>query len=75
MRDKIEAILQKLRPHLAVDGGDVELLDVSAEGVVKVRFKGRCVCCPFSLMALHMGLESSLKEAIPEIRKVESVRV
>ena len=73
MRDKIEAILQKLRPQLRIDGGDVELLDVR-DGVVKVRFVGCLGCCPFSLMALHMGLESSLREAIPEISRVEAVR-
>ncbi len=75
MRDKIEAILQKLRPHLAIDGADVQLMDVTDDGVVKIRFVGRCTWCPFSLMALKSGLESSIKEAVPEIRRVETVKV
>jgi Fe-S cluster biogenesis protein NfuA len=74
MREKVEQFLQKLRPQLNLDGGDVELIDVSADGVVKVKFVGGCCGCPFSLMALHMGLESSLKESVPGILRVDAVR-
>jgi Fe-S cluster biogenesis protein NfuA len=75
MRDKIEAILQKLRLQLAVDGGDVQLMEVTDDGVVKLRFVGKCCWCPFSLMALKAGLESSIKEAAPDVRRVETVTV
>jgi Fe-S cluster biogenesis protein NfuA len=72
MREKIEEVLKKIRPALQADGGDVELVDV-VDGVVKVRLTGACGSCPMSTMTLKMGVEQTLKEQIPEIKKVEAL--
>ena len=72
MRDKVEEILDKIRPSLIADGGNVELVDVE-DGIVKVRLQGACAGCPMSQMTLKMGIERELKKAIPEIQEVVSV--
>lgn len=72
MKEKIVACLEKIRPMLQADGGDVSLVAVSG-GVVKVRLKGACSGCPMARMTLKNGIERLLKEAIPEIEAVESV--
>ncbi len=69
MRDKVEEILDKIRPSLMRDGGNVELIDVS-DGVVKVKLTGACAGCPMSTMTLKMGIEQILKQEIPEIKEV-----
>ena len=73
MKEKVEAVLKKVRPMLQADGGDVELIDVSPDGIVKVKLTGACGCCPMSQMTLKMGVEKVLKEAIPEVKCVEAV--
>ncbi|HDR17045.1 MAG TPA: NifU family protein [Desulfobacteraceae bacterium] len=73
MRDKVEASLQKVRPSLQADGGDVELVEVGDDGVVKLRLTGACKGCPMSQMTLKMGIEKVLKKEIPEVAHVESV--
>jgi Fe-S cluster biogenesis protein NfuA len=73
MRDKVEKAIAKIRPHLQMDGGDIELVDVSADGVVKVRLKGACSGCPMSAITLKNGVERVLKEEVPEIKEVQSV--
>lgn len=73
MREQIEEALKKIRPMLAQDGGNVELVDVTADGVVKVRLKGACGCCPMSQMTLKNGIERMLKQAVPQVKSVESV--
>jgi Fe-S cluster biogenesis protein NfuA len=70
MREKVEKALEKVRPMLAADGGDVELVDVSADGVVKLKLKGSCGCCPMSSMTLKMGIEKILKQEVPEVKEV-----
>jgi len=70
MREKVEEILKRVRPSLQADGGDVELLDVTDDGVVKVQLTGACGSCPFSTMTLKHGIEMRLKEALPEIKEV-----
>mgnify|MGYP001034755502 CR=1 FL=1 len=72
MREKVEEILNQIRPSLQADGGDVELVDVK-DGVVKLRLKGACAGCPMSQMTLAFGIERALKDKIPEITKVEPV--
>ena len=72
MREKVEEILNQIRPSLQADWGDVELVDV-VDGVVKLRLKGSCAGCPMSQMTLAFGIEKVLKEKVPEIKKVESV--
>ena len=72
LHDKVKSALEKVRPSLQADGGDVQLLDVNEDGVVKVRLTGACGTCPMSQMTLKMGIEKILKQAVPEITSVES---
>ena len=69
MREKVEAVLDKIRPSLVADGGNVELVDVS-DGVVKVKLTGACAGCPMSTLTLKMGIEQVLKQEIPEVKEV-----
>ena len=73
LKDQIEEALNKVRPSLQADGGDVELVDVDGEGVVKVRLTGACGGCPMSQMTLKMGIEKILKQNVPQISSVEAV--
>lgn len=73
MREEVEKVLQLVRPALQADGGDVELIDVSDEGVVSVKLKGACGSCPMSTMTLKMGIERTLKERIPAVKSVIQV--
>ena len=73
IKEKVEAALDKVRPSLQADGGDVELIDVNEDGVVKVKLQGACAGCPMSQMTLKMGIEKILKQNVPEVSKVESV--
>jgi len=73
LKEKIEDALNKVRPALQADGGDVELVDVDEDGVVKVKLTGACGGCPMSQMTLKMGIEKTLKQAVPEVERVESV--
>jgi Fe-S cluster biogenesis protein NfuA len=73
MKDKVRKVLEKVRPMLQADGGDVELVDVDKEGVVKVKLKGACAGCPMSQMTLQHGIEMTLKKEVPGVKKVEAV--
>ena len=72
MREKIEAALDKIRPALRADGGDVELVDVK-DGVVTVRLTGACGSCPMSTMTLKMGVERVIREEVPDIKELVAV--
>lgn len=72
MKEKVTEALDKIRPSLQADGGDVELVDV-VDGVVKVRLQGACAGCPMSQMTLKNGIERYLKQEIPEVKSVENV--
>ncbi len=72
MKEKVEAALNKVRPALKADGGDVELVDVQ-DGIVKVRLTGACGGCPMSQMTLKMGIERHLKQEVPEVKEVIAV--
>lgn len=71
--DQIQKTLDGIRPHLQADGGDVEFVSLSDDGVVSVRLKGACGSCPMALMTLKSGIEAQLKEAYPDVKKVVSV--
>lgn len=73
MREKVEKALEKVRPMLLADGGDVELVEVTAEGTVKLKLTGSCGCCPMSQLTLKMGIERLLKEEVPEIKEVIAI--
>jgi Fe-S cluster biogenesis protein NfuA len=72
LKEKVENALNKVRPSLQADGGDVQLIDVDDQGVVKVRLTGACGGCPMSQMTLKMGIEKILKQNVPEVTRVES---
>jgi len=72
-RNRVEEALNQIRPALQRDGGDVELVDVTPEGVVKVKLVGACGTCPMSILTLKRGIEATLKQRVPEISSVEAV--
>jgi Fe-S cluster biogenesis protein NfuA len=73
MVEDVKKVLDMIRPALQADGGDVELVEVSADGVVKVKLVGACGHCPMSTMTLKMGIERTLKEKVPGVKEVVSV--
>ncbi len=73
MEEKVIAVLEKIRPQLLADGGDVELVSVGQDGVVKVKLTGACGCCPMSQMTLKSGIERLIKKEVPEVKEVVSV--
>ncbi len=72
MKDKVQAAIDKIRPMLKADGGDVELVDI-VDGIVQVRLQGACSGCPMSQMTLKNGIERIIKQEVPEVKSVESV--
>ena len=72
MREKVEAVLNQIRPNLAADGGNVELVDAS-DGIVKLRLTCACGGCPMASMTLKHGVERVLKEQLPEVKEVVAV--
>ncbi|MDD4732944.1 MAG: NifU family protein [Desulfovibrio sp.] len=73
MKEKVEAALEKIRPVLQNDGGNVELVEVTDDGIVKVRLQGACHGCPMSQMTLKHGIERVILKEIPEVKGVEAV--
>ena len=74
MREKVAAVLDKVRPSLQADGGDVELIDVTEDGIVKVSLKGACAGCPMSTITLKNGIERMLKQEVPGVKEVINVK-
>ena len=73
LEERVEKVLEEIRPSLRADGGDVDLVEVTEDGVARVRLTGACGSCPMSAYTLKLGIEKQLKEKIPEIKEVESV--
>lgn len=73
LKEEVESALQKVRPSLQADGGDVQLIDVDDDGVVKVKLMGACQGCAMSQMTLKMGIEKMLKQNVPKVKSVEAV--
>ena len=73
MKEKIEKALEKIRPMLMADGGNVELVEVTADGIVKLRLTGTCGCCPMSQMTLKNGVERIIKQEVPEVKEVIAI--
>ncbi len=73
MKEQVKEVLDKIRPSLQADGGDVELVDVTEDGVVQVKLRGACAGCPMATLTLKNGIERRLREEIPEIKAVEEV--
>jgi Fe-S cluster biogenesis protein NfuA len=73
VRDRVQGIINLIRPAVQADGGDIELVDVTSDGIVQIRFHGACHGCPSSSMTLHQGIERNLREKIPEVIRVIAV--
>ncbi|MFA6043985.1 MAG: NifU family protein [Phycisphaerales bacterium] len=73
LQDRVTRVLNLIRPAVQSDGGDLELVDITPEGVVRIRLHGACVGCPSSSMTLKLGIERNLKAHISEVREVQSV--
>jgi len=72
-RDKVTEVLNMLRPYLQADGGDVELIDITDDGIVQLRLQGACGTCPSSTYTLKMGIEEQMKQYVPGVKEVVSV--
>lgn len=70
---KVNAVIEEIRPALQADGGDVELVEVTTDGTVRVNLTGACAWCPMSSMTLAVGVERVIKERVPEVKRVESI--
>jgi Fe-S cluster biogenesis protein NfuA len=73
MKEKVQKAINELKPHLQADGGDIELVDVSEDGVVRVRLLGACVGCPMRQMTLTHGITRFIKKQVPEIKEIKAV--
>ncbi len=73
LRTRVERVLDAIRPYVQGDGGDIELVDITDDGIVQIRLAGACVGCMYSMMTLQAGIERMLKQEIPELRAVEAV--
>lgn len=74
MKERVQEVINEIRPNLQADGGDIDLIDVTADGVVKVKLRGACSGCPGAAMTLKMGVERVLKSRIPEVTGIENVQ-
>lgn len=73
LHDRVAFVIDRIRPAVQEDGGDIELIEVTPEGIVKIKMHGACVGCPSSNMTLRIGIERNLKDRIPEVTAVEAV--
>ncbi|MEW6593027.1 MAG: NifU family protein [Candidatus Hadarchaeota archaeon] len=71
MREKVEAAIERIRPALQADGGDIELVDITKDGVVQVKLRGACAGCPMSAVTMGMVVEREIKRAAPEVKRVQ----
>jgi Fe-S cluster biogenesis protein NfuA len=73
LRDRVQAVIDLIRPAVQADGGDIELVTITDDNVVQVRFHGACNGCPSSNLTLHMGIEHTLRDQVPQITRVVAV--
>jgi Fe-S cluster biogenesis protein NfuA len=73
MKEEVQKAIDTIRPSLQADGGDVELVDVSEDGIVKVKLTGACRGCPMSQMTLKMGIEKVIKQQVPAVKEIIAV--
>jgi len=74
-REKVEEILGQIRPNLQADGGDIQLIEITDDNVVRVELQGACGCCPHSKITLKQGVEAALKHFVPEVKCVEDINL
>lgn len=72
-RENVEIVLEKARPYLKLDGGDIELISILEGGIIEVRLLGSCKGCPLSMVTLRAGIERALMQEIPDVKRIESV--
>jgi Fe-S cluster biogenesis protein NfuA len=72
-KEKVKEVIEKIRPQLQADGGDVEIVDITDDGIVKVRLRGACAGCPHSQQTLSFGIERAIKQFVPEVKAVQNV--
>ena len=72
-KQRIKEVIEKIRPQLQMDGGDLELIDISDDGVVKVQLQGHCVGCAYAQQTLKLGVERAIKQFVPDVKEVISV--
>ena len=75
MTERVEASLDSIRPYLQADGGDVKILDLNSEHILKLEFVGNCGSCPMSTMTFKAGVEEAIKKAVPEIQSIEVINL
>ena len=75
LEDKVKAIIDQLRPYLQADGGDIEFVELTANNIVLVQLQGACGACPHAKMTLKQGVESVIKEHLPEIQGVQDINL
>lgn len=75
LNDKVEKVIQQIRPYLQQDGGDIRFVEITDDNVVNVELTGACGSCPYSTMTLKSGVETAVKKAIPEIKSVEAINL
>lgn len=73
LKDRVDAALESLRPHLKVDGGDIEVVEITDDMTVKIKWLGNCEFCSMSAMTMKAGVEQTLKSKIPEIKSIEAI--
>jgi Fe-S cluster biogenesis protein NfuA len=73
IKERVEKALEKIRPYLVADGGDIVMVDITDDMVVKVEMKGACHGCPFSMQTLKAGVEIAVKKEVPEIKQVVNI--
>ncbi len=72
-KEKVQQVIDKIRPGLQADGGDVELVKITDDGIVEVKLQGACAGCPMSTLTVKNGIERTLKQEIPEVKEVKSI--
>ena len=75
LHQRVEEALKTIRPYLEADGGDVELIEITGDNIVKLELKGACKTCNMSHMTMRSGIEETIKKAVPEINGIESVTI
>lgn len=74
MRQRVQTVIDLIRPAVQADGGDIELVNVTGDGEVQIRFHGACHGCPSSTMTLHRGIENNVREKVPEVTRIVAVQ-
>lgn len=75
LHQRVQEALETIRPYLEADGGDVEIVEITSENIVRLELKGACKTCNMSHMTMRAGIEETIKKSVPEIKGIESVTI